>query len=72
MMGHGTMQMILQRYYSHIKNYQQDDGSAFMKNVYEPSIDCLEGTESASEISDIDKNFTPILPQAKKEADYDT
>ncbi len=39
MMGHETMKMILERYYSYIKNYQRDDGTAFMENVYEPSID---------------------------------
>lgn len=43
MMGHETMKMILERYYSYIKNYQRDDGSAFMENVYgsstAPAID---------------------------------
>ncbi len=34
MMGHETLQMIHDRYYSYIKNYQRDDGSAFMENVY--------------------------------------
>jgi hypothetical protein len=28
--------MIHDRYYSYIKNYQRDDGSAFMENVYNP------------------------------------
>ena len=37
MMGHSSLKMILERYYSYIKNYQRDDGSAFMENVYEPS-----------------------------------
>ncbi len=36
MMGHETLQMIHERYYSYIKNYQRDDGSAFMQNVYNP------------------------------------
>ena len=27
--------MILERYYSYIKNYKREDGSAFMENVYE-------------------------------------
>ena len=36
MMGHETLQMIHERYYSHIKNYQRNDGSAFMENVYKP------------------------------------
>ena len=26
--------MIHERYYSYIKNYQMDDGKAFMENVY--------------------------------------
>jgi len=34
MMGHETLQMIHERYYSYIKNYQRDDGKAFMENVY--------------------------------------
>ena len=34
MMGHETLQMIHERYYSYIKNYQRDDGKAFMDNVY--------------------------------------
>jgi len=37
MMGHESIKMILERYYSYIKNYQRDDGSAFMENVYNPS-----------------------------------
>jgi len=35
MMGHETLQMIHDRYYSYIKNYQRDDGSAFMEKVYQ-------------------------------------
>jgi len=38
MMGHETLKMILERYYSYIRNYQRDDGSAFMANVYDPSV----------------------------------
>jgi len=34
MMGHETLQMIHERYYSYIKNYQRDDVKAFMENVY--------------------------------------
>jgi integrase len=36
MMGHETMQMIYEKYYSYIKNYERDEGSAFMKHVYNP------------------------------------
>jgi hypothetical protein len=39
MMGHETLQMIHERYYSYIKNYQRDDGKAFMENVYNISQD---------------------------------
>jgi len=34
MMGHSSLKMILERYYSHIQNYQRDDGRAFMENVF--------------------------------------
>ncbi|BHH85767.1 hypothetical protein LA52FAK_40560 [Desulforhopalus sp. 52FAK] len=34
MMGHESMKMILERYYSYIRNYQRDDGAAFMENVF--------------------------------------
>ncbi len=36
MMGHETLQMIHDRYDSYIKNYQRNDGSAFMEKVYQP------------------------------------
>jgi integrase len=38
MMGHETLQMIYEKYYSFIKNYQRDDGRAFMEKVYGPSM----------------------------------
>lgn len=62
MMGHVSMKMILERYYSYIKNYQRDDGSAFMDNVYNPSV------KDADKIPDENKkneNFTPNLHQNK-------
>lgn len=37
MMGHSSLKMILERYYSHIKNYERDDGTAFMERVYSPA-----------------------------------
>jgi len=37
MMGHETLQMILERYYSHVKSYAGDDGNAFMDKVYRSS-----------------------------------
>ncbi len=39
MMGHETLQMIHEQYYSYIKNYQRDDGKAFMENVYNNAKD---------------------------------
>lgn len=36
MMGHESLKMILERYYSHIRNYQRDDGNSFMENVFQP------------------------------------
>jgi len=39
MMGHETLQMIHEKYYSYIKNYQRDDGKAFMENVYNGAKD---------------------------------
>ncbi len=38
MMGHETLQMIYEKYYSYIKNYERDEGSAFMEKVFNPSI----------------------------------
>jgi integrase len=34
MMGHSNLKMIHECYYSYTKNYQRDDGAAFMANVY--------------------------------------
>ena len=63
MMGHESMKMILERYYSYIKNYQRDDGSAFMDNVYNPSVKEADETPDEDEKSD---NFTPNLHQNEK------
>jgi integrase len=38
MMGHETLQMIYEKYYSYIKNYEREEGSAFMDKVFNPSI----------------------------------
>ena len=48
-MGHETLKMILERYYSYIRNYQRDDGSVFMENVYNASL--LEA-EAEAEVCD--------------------
>jgi integrase len=37
MMGHESLQMIYEKYYSYISNYKRDEGSAFMGNVYNSS-----------------------------------
>lgn len=42
MMRHETLQMIHERYYSYIKNYQRDDGKVFMENVYNATKDKTE------------------------------
>jgi hypothetical protein len=42
MMGHETLQMIHDRYYSYIKNYRRDDGSAFMEKVDQPTLKSSE------------------------------
>ncbi|MBN2061882.1 MAG: hypothetical protein JW882_15840 [Deltaproteobacteria bacterium] len=39
MMGHEIPQMIHERYYSYIKNYQRDDDKEFMENIYNSSKD---------------------------------
>ena len=61
MMGHESLKMILERYYSYIKNYQRDDGSAFMDNVYNPSIKQDDEMPSEDEKSE---NFTPCFARA--------
>lgn len=63
MMGHESLKMILEHYYSYIKNYQRDDGSAFMEKVYNPSLKEINKTSDEDEKSE---NFTPILHQTKK------
>ena len=63
MMGHESLKMILERYYSYIKNYQRDDGSAFMDNVYKPSVN--EGDVKSTEVEK-SENFTPNLHQQRK------
>ena len=63
MMGHESLKMILERYYSYIKNYQRDDGSAFMDNVYNPSVKEDDETPDEDKKSE---NFTPNLHQNEK------
>ena len=39
MMGHETMQMIYEKYYSYIRNYERDEGGAFMEKVFTPKTE---------------------------------
>ncbi len=62
MLGHESLKMIYDRYYSYIKNYQRDEGSAFMENVY------MSGgvvPEKADEPEGLDGKFDPNLSQTK-------
>lgn len=63
MMGHETLQMIHDRYYCHIKNYQRDDGSAFMEKVYNA---CLKPGERRPESVVESKKLDPNLTQTQK------
>ena len=53
MMGHNSLKMIYEHYYSYIKNYQSEDGQEFMERVYNP-------------IMQEAKKSTPNLPQQEK------
>ena len=53
MMGHETMQMIYEKYYSYIKSYERDEGSAFMQNVYgpaAPAVPVVKGEQSEASL----------------------
>jgi integrase len=63
MMGHETLQMIHERYYSYIKNYRRADGSAFMEKVYKP---CAEAGKATPEEKSRGEKFTPNLHQEEK------
>lgn len=60
MMGHVNMKMIYERYYKYIKNYQNNDGDAFMGNAFEP---CLEAVKSNSVRKENVVEITPKLHQ---------
>ena len=49
MMGHSTMKMILECYYKHIKNYQQEEGKSFMTNAYDAYQNKLAGIPDMQE-----------------------
>jgi hypothetical protein len=56
MMGHESLQMIHEKYYSHIRNYERDEGSAFMERVY-----------NSSPKNDEEKDFLFIPKSLKKD-----
>jgi integrase len=60
MMGHETLQMIHDRYYSYIKNYQREDGSAFMEKVYVPFE---KSGENRVELGKVSQKCIPNTPQ---------
>jgi integrase len=63
MMGHESLKMIHERYYSYIKNYQRDEGAAFMANVYNPSAN----EPVKKQVNDENlEDFTPDLHQEVK------
>jgi integrase len=62
MMGHETLQMIHERYYSHIRNYQRADGSAFMERVYKPVQE--PGKPGATDLPD--EKCDPNVTQEEK------
>jgi len=53
MMGHTSLKMIYEHYYSNIKNYQSEDGQKFIERVYSPIMKEAENT-------------IPNLPHQKK------
>ena len=56
-MGHKTLQMIHENYYSYIKDYRKDEGSEFMEKVYEPVV----GSVVRDNVLDVDfKNLRQV------------
>lgn len=58
MMGHESLQMIHERYYSHIKNYEREDGSAFMEKVYKRVHEAGKVGEMGAKDEKCDPNVT--------------
>jgi integrase len=50
MMGHETMPMIYEKYYSYIKSYEREEGSAFMQNVYGPAVPAVKEEQSEASL----------------------
>ena len=57
MMGHTSMKMILERYYSYIKNYRSEEGSEFMENAYEPIMESAEQVPTSGKSGDLASNW---------------
>ena len=51
MMGHETLQMVHEKYYSFIKNYQRENGGAFMEKVYDPSMKASQDVRPSAQAS---------------------
>jgi len=73
MMGHESLQMIHDRYYSHIKNYERDDGSAFMEKVYkaadkgsEAGVNVKKVTTKPTTIKKRESGAVPNSPESLK------
>lgn len=57
MMGHETMQMIYEKYYSYIKSYERDEGSAFMQNVYGSAVPAVPVVKEAQSEASLPLRF---------------
>jgi len=57
MMGHETMQMIYEKYYSYIKSYERDEGSAFMQNVYGSAVPAVPVVKEAQSEASLPQRF---------------
>jgi integrase len=40
-MGYETIQMIYEKYYSYIKNYERDEGCGFMEKVFNSPVETI-------------------------------
>ena len=60
-MGHETLQMIFDRYYSYIKIYNGTEGDAFMNGVYSTVV-----TTEPPRVGDQEQETTQTTTHAKK------
>jgi integrase len=61
MMGHETMQMIYEKYYSYIGNYERDEGKFFMERVFNSKA--KKDSEDPEIVSDVLKKTTQNEPK---------